>query len=123
MADPDSRLGPNLSISREMVALMKDYLGRGPTKAKTYIRDNLVVVVMQDTMTKAERSLAARERERAVRDIRRMFQETLREDATAIVERHMGRRVISFMSDHDIRPDYAAEIFVLDPDETEDMGE
>ena len=118
-AVPSSDGGPSgqvtMEISREMVALMKDYLGRGPTRARTYIRDNLVVCVMQDTMTRAEKSLAREERQEAVRQVRRLFQDTLREDATAIVERVTGRRVVSFMSDHDIDPDFAAEIFVLEP--------
>jgi uncharacterized protein YbcI len=112
-----------MEISRDMVALMKDYLGRGPTRARTYIRDNLVVCVMQDTMTRAEKSLASKQRQEAVREVRRLFQETLREDATAIVERVTGRRVVSFMSDHDISKDVSAEIFVLEPGLGEGLDE
>jgi uncharacterized protein YbcI len=108
-----------MEISREMVALIKDYLGRGPTKARTYVRDNVVVCVMQDTLTRAERSLARESRQDAVRNIRRLFQDTMRGEATAIVERQTGRKVISFLSDHDIDPDFAAEVFVLEPDGTE----
>ena len=110
---PDGAL--TMEISREMVALMKEYLGRGPTRARTYIRDNVVVCVMQDTMTKAERSLVAGENQHQVREIRRLFQDSLRDDAIAIVERATGRRVISFMGDHDIETDIAAELFVLEP--------
>jgi uncharacterized protein YbcI len=110
-----------MEISREMVALVKDYLGRGPTRARTYIRDNLVVCLMQDTMTRAEHSLAREQRQDAVRQVRRLFQDTLRGEATAIVERITGRKVISFLSDHDIDPDFAAEVFVLEP--VDDAGE
>jgi uncharacterized protein YbcI len=113
---------PTMAISREMVALMKEYLGRGPTHARTYIRDNLVVCVMHDTMTKAEHSLADTEKHSVVREIRRLFQETLRERAIDIIERNLGRKVISFMSDHDISTDHAAEIFVLEPEARQDVG-
>ena len=108
-----------MDISREMVSLMKDYLGRGPTNARTYIRDNLIVVIMRDTMTKAESTLASRGEQDAVRTTRRLFQETMREDASAVIERLTGRKVVSFMSDHDIGKDVAAEIFVLEADPTD----
>ena len=104
-----------MAISREMVALMKDYFGRGPTKARTYMRDNLIVVIMEDTMTKAELTLVRSGNIREVRDLRRLFQETIRVDAVELVERLSGRHVAAFMSDHDTERDVAAEIFVLDP--------
>ncbi len=103
-----------MAISREMVALMKDYFGRGPTKARTYMRDNLIVVIMEDTMTKAELTLVRSGNIREVRDLRRLFQETIRNDAVELVQRLSGRQVAAFMSDHDTERDVAAEIFVLD---------
>ena len=100
-------------ISRAMVGLLKDYSGRGPTDAKTYLQENLVVCVLHDTLTKAERSLAGDERTELVEEIRRTFQTTLRAQAIAAVERITGRRVVSFLSDHDVQADYAIEAFVL----------
>ena len=47
------------SISNAIVHLHREYLGRGPTKARTSIRDDTIVVVMTDTLTKAEHSLVA----------------------------------------------------------------
>ncbi len=79
--DPSGEAGDGnvtMAISREMVALMKDYFGRGPTKARTYMRDNLIVVIMEDTMTKAELTLVRSGNIREVRDLRRLFQETIR---------------------------------------------
>jgi uncharacterized protein YbcI len=107
----------SMAISREMVGLMKDYLGRGPTRARTYVRDNVIVVVLQDTMTKAERKLVQDGKPDAVRDVRRVFQETLRHETSEAVERLTGRKVISFLSDHDVQTDMAAEIFLLEPSE------
>lgn len=114
--------GLSMAISREMVALIKDYFGRGPTKARTYIRDNLIVVIMEDTMTKAELTLVKSGNVREVRDLRRLFQETLREGAVELIERLSGRSVSAFMSDHDTEQDVAAEIFVLKPIDSDGSG-
>lgn len=105
----------SMAISRELVSVMKDYLGRGPTQARTYLRDNVVICVLQDTMTKAEHALVADGKGQAVRDIRRVFQDTLRSETTKAVERLTGRNVIAFLSDHDVDTDRAAEVFLLEP--------
>jgi uncharacterized protein YbcI len=98
-----------------MVALFKEATGRGPTRARTYVEDGLVVTVLYDTMTKAERTLKDEHKEDTVRSLRRIFQGTLRDDAIEIVERLTGRKVLAFLSDHAVEPDYAVEAFVLEP--------
>lgn len=98
-----------------MVALYKEYVGRGPTRARAYIEDDLIVVVLQDTMTKAEETLAEEDEADLVRGVRRVFQGKFREDAVEIVERQTGRDVLAFLSDHAIDPDVAIEAFVLTP--------
>jgi len=35
------------TISRQIVRLQAEYYGKGPTKAKTYISEDLVVVVLE----------------------------------------------------------------------------
>lgn len=105
----------NRDISRAMVALFKDAMGRGPGRARTYIEDGLVVTVLHDTMTKAERTLKDENLEDHVRSLRRIFQGTFRDEAIAVVERLTGRRVLAFLSDHAVDPDYAIEVFVLEP--------
>jgi uncharacterized protein YbcI len=110
-----NRAGVNREISRAMVALIKDATGRGPTRARTYIEDNLVVILLHDTMTTAERTLKQEHKEDTVRSLRRIFQGTFRDDAVGIVERLMGRKVLAFLSDHAVDPDYAIEVFVLGP--------
>ena len=102
-------------ISRAMVALFKEATGRGPNRARTYIEDSIVVTILYDTMTKAEKTLKAEHREDTVRDLRRIFQGTFREDAIHLVEEITGRKVLAFLSDHAVEPDYAIEAFVLEP--------
>jgi uncharacterized protein YbcI len=106
---------PGVAISNAAVRLTREYTGRGPTKAKTTITEDLVVVVMRDTMLRAERSLADHGDQQLVVDMRRRFQEAMREDYVATVEGIVGRRVLAFMSDNHIDPDLAVEVFVLEP--------
>jgi uncharacterized protein YbcI len=89
-------------------------LGRGPTRAHAFFRDNILVVVLEDTQTKAERTLVADDRGDAVLDWRRAFQHTIHEELVATVEALTGCRVLALMSDTHIDPDLAAELFVLD---------
>ncbi len=104
------------SISTHVVRVLSEYTGRGPTKARTSIDGDVVSVLMRDTLTKGERSLVADGRAQLVLDTRKAFQMTMREDLIAGVEKIMGRRVIAFMSDNHIDPDFAAETFVLAPE-------
>jgi uncharacterized protein YbcI len=102
------------AVSRLVVRLFAEYTGRGPTKARTIIRDNILVCVTEDTLTKGERRLLAEGEEDLVVTIRRRFQRTMRDDLVAGVELLTGCKVVSFMSDHDGVTDFAAEVFVLD---------
>jgi uncharacterized protein YbcI len=102
------------AVSRHVVRLFAEYTGRGPTRARTLIRENVVVCVTQDGMTKAERRLAQAGETDLVVTIRRQFQTTMRDDLVGGIEVITGRKVVSFMSDHNAQTDHAAEIFVLD---------
>jgi uncharacterized protein YbcI len=110
---PESDAG--VAISRELTMLIKDYIGRGPTHAQSFVTGDLIVCVFEGELTKVERSLAALGREGEVREIRHMFQGALRDQAIAAVERVTSRRVSSFMSDNDVGGDLGVQIFVLEP--------
>jgi uncharacterized protein YbcI len=98
------------------VGVVHEYTGRGPTRARTSIRDDVVVVMLQETMLKAERSLVEAGKADLVAEMRRSFQQTMRADMSAAVEELTGREVIAFMSDSHLEPDYSAEVFVLAPE-------
>ena len=106
----------NRDLARAMVALFKEYVGRGPTHARAYVDENLISIVLQDTMIKAEKTLADEGEEDLVRGVRRVFQGKFREDAVEIVEKLSGRKVRAFLSDHAIEADVAIEAFVLEPE-------
>jgi uncharacterized protein YbcI len=103
-------------ISTAAVQLMLEYTGRGPTKAKTLINDDVVAVLLADTLTRGERKLVESGRSDRVLQLRHDYQLTMRDDLVAIVERQLDRKVIAFMSQNHIDPDLAVEVFVLEPD-------
>ena len=103
------------AISNATVKLMAEYTGRGPTKARTYISDDLVTVVLQDTLTMGERSLVRDGQAELVIATRKAFQRTMASQLIAAVERESGRKVLAFLSDNHIDPDVAVESFVLEP--------
>lgn len=104
------------AISNMVVRLTSQYTGRGPTKARTYINDDLVTVVLQDTLTKAERTLVAHGRMELVLTTRRAFQEAMHADFTDGLQRILGREVVAFLSANHTDPDYAVETFILAPE-------
>ena len=114
--------GKAREISRGIVAIYKDYLGRGPTRAQTVISGDVVMCVLEESLTKAELTLVEGERSPAVRGIRREFQEAMRADLKALVSRVTGREVRCLMSDHCPEPDYAVEVVVLEPEAGADPG-
>jgi uncharacterized protein YbcI len=103
------------AISNAIVRLLSDYTGRGPTKARTYINEDLISVVLQDTLTKGERSLVSNGETALVLANRKAYQNSMGLDLVASVEEISGRKVIAFLSDNHIEPDYAIESFVLAP--------
>jgi uncharacterized protein YbcI len=103
-----------LAISNTVVRLLRENTGRGPTKARTSIRDDVVVVMLEQTLTKGEQNLVSRGRVEKVIEIRHEFQEAMRDECMAQIAELTGRRVIAFMSANHVEPDLGAEIFVLD---------
>ena len=109
-------------ISTAAVQLVAEYTGRGPTKAHTVINRDSVVILLADTLTKGERSLVRMGMSDHVVETRKRYQAAMREDLIAVVENHVGRKVIAFMSDNHIDPDMGAEVFVLEPSSGDGAG-
>jgi len=103
------------AISNAVVRITAEYTGRGPTKARTSIRDDVVVVLVQDTMTKGERSLQTAGESELVLTTRGRYQQAMRDDLIGAVETLTSRTVLAFMSANHMDPDMGAEIFVLQP--------
>src|SRR5436305_6001720 len=102
-------------ISNTVVHALSRTTGRGPTKARTTLGTNGVFVVLQDTLTRGEQTLADAGQAEAVLDLRRRWQMVMKKDVSLEIEELTGRKVIGFLSDNDIDPDLAVYVFVLEP--------
>jgi uncharacterized protein YbcI len=111
--DPKALGETRAIISREIVRLQAEYYGKGPTRAKTYILDDLVVVVLEETFTRAEKTLVERGEREAIQHIRRRFQQQMADSFIGIVEQATGRRVRAFLSETDVDQDVSVETFLL----------
>ncbi len=112
---PDQGLGPmRATISTRLVALKKEFYGKGPTGAKAFIQDEYVFAVLEGGLTRNEETLLAAGEIDVVRSYRLRFQEIMRDKLTAIVEEATGRRVLDYHSQIVFDPPRAFEIFVLD---------
>jgi uncharacterized protein YbcI len=105
----------SLAISTTVVRELASTTGRGPTQAKTTLGDNAVFVVLQDTLTRGERTLVDAGESDAVLDLRRRWQNVMRRSCSRKIEGLTGRKVVGFMSDNHIDPDIAVEVFILEP--------
>ena len=103
------------AISNHVVRTMSEYTGRGPTKARTYINEDAVTVLLQNTLTKGELSLVGDDLDGLVLTMRKAFQGTMGQVLIDGVEEILGREVVAFMSDNHIDPDVAVEVFMLAP--------
>ena len=105
----------SVAISNGMVQLLRQYTGRGPTKARTTIGRDHVLIMVQDALTRGERTLVEAGYSEDVMLTRRRFQEVMRPEATKMVEQLTGRTVVGFMSDNHANPDLGVEVFILEP--------
>lgn len=104
----------NAAITRALVGIQNEYVGRGPRTASTFYHDNVIVTLMHDVLNRAERELSKSSRMDAVTGIRHLYQETMQADFTEAIERLTGRKVVAFISGNHADPDIASELFVLD---------
>jgi len=114
----DPRTSILADISREMVRLYKEQFGRGPTKARTdWAGPDVLITVLEDTFTPAERNLVRLGEDQKVRDMRTFFQYASVRDFCEPVERLTGRHVRGFLSAIDTKVEgVAMETFLLYPE-------
>jgi len=104
----------NAAVTSALVGIHHKHLGRGPETASTFHHGNVLVTLMHEVLTHAERTLALTGQVDAVNHIRHLFQETMADEFQAAVERLTGRKVLAFISGNHVEPDIAAELFILD---------
>ena len=110
-----ARAGEDLAaVTTGIVGLFREYYGRGPERAKSYMLDDrYVVCVLRDTMTTVERTLTPTDPD-LVRLVRLTFQEAMADSFIRVVEEAVGRRVLTYHSQLTLDPDLGFEFFLLD---------
>ena len=115
-ADGDFRGSALSELSNEMVRLFKEQFGRGPTAARTTWTGDVVTVVLENTLTPAERNLVRMGEHERLRETRMFFQYASVREFCEPVERITGRKVRAFISGIDTEVDgLAVETFILHP--------
>lgn len=101
-----------------MVRLYKEAFGRGPTKARAqFAGPDTLIVLLEDSMTTAERNLAGMGQHERLRDARMFLQYALEDEFRRVVEDALNRRTLAFISGFDPGRDIAVEVFTLEPQE------
>jgi uncharacterized protein YbcI len=113
MESDDSAGSVRARLANAMVALKKQYYGRGPMSAKAWILDDYAIVAMEGGLTRNEETLLADDKHDLVRTYRLSFQESVAPATIGAVEEITGRKVLSYHSQIVFEPTHTFEIFVL----------
>ena len=102
-------------ISTEIVRTIKESFGKGPVKAKSYLLDDFLLVVMRGGVTTAEQTMLERGHARLVRQFRQTYQDEMADVLNAKVEALTGRKVVNYQSQILFDPHIVLEIFFFEP--------
>jgi uncharacterized protein YbcI len=104
-----------LAISNSIVALRREHYGRGPMKAKTYILDDIVVVVMRENgYCAVERTMIDNGEAERVIALREDFQRVMARRYSDTIETLTGRTVVAFLNRAHLEPDLSMKVFFMD---------
>jgi len=106
------RAAASAEITKAIVALHREYYGRGATRARTFINDSVVFCLMEDIFMPAERTLIEAGKYATVQQTRSDFQDAMQGRFVEIVEQHVRRQVAAFLSQTS-SDGYGIEFFVL----------
>jgi len=101
-------------ISSAMVSIMKKYLGKGPTNARTFFNERYIFCVMEGGLTRADETLLAAGQEDLVRTYRLSFESAITPVITRAVADITQRAVVGYHSQVILDPPHTIEIFILD---------
>jgi uncharacterized protein YbcI len=103
------------TISERIVSMLREHYGRGPTQARTYLRDDVIVVVIRGWgFTPLDRTFVAAQHDQRVLAIRREFQDVMAARFTDAIEELSGGNVLALLSQTCIAPDITVSAFILD---------
>jgi uncharacterized protein YbcI len=112
--NPDGPGPIRAEIATAIVRLHSDFYGKGPTKAKAYLADDVITVVLEEVFTRAEQTLVARGEADAVSHARRRFRHAMSVELKGIVEHATGREVRALCAETDTAAAVSVACFLLD---------
>ena len=101
-------------VTNAVVRLHRQHYGKGPTRSKSYLIDDVLMCVMRDVFTTVERTLVDAGEAEKVRATRLAFQDAMGDRFVQAIEEVIGRRVVGFTSQVLVDQDVAIEVFVLE---------
>ena len=110
-------------ISTEIVRTLKESFGKGPVKAKSYLLDDFLLVVMRGGVTVAEETMLERGHSDLVRQFRQTYQNEMGDVLCAKVEALTGRKVLTYQSQILFDPHIVMEVFFFDPSDVDGAPE
>jgi uncharacterized protein YbcI len=103
------------AISRRIVGMLREHYGRGPIKAKTYVLDDMIVVVLRGSgFIPLEQTIMDSGEPERVLAMREDFQRVMAGRFQQVIEELTGRNVVAFVSRGHFEPDITMEIFFID---------
>ena len=102
-------------ISAAIVALYAEVYGHNRAIATTYINGDVVVCIVEDSLSSSEQERVETGGASEVIEGRVAFQSDCEDEFSAAVERITCRRVVAFLSANQTSPDIACELFFLEP--------
>jgi len=114
VSNADSRQISTVDIANGVVAWYQQRFGRGPTRAKAYLNDDYVLVVLGEVQSRAERTLVEQGDAASVVNLRRAIKEAHKEALCGLVSELTGRRVGIMLADHHPYEDTSAMVFLFE---------
>ena len=100
-------------LSNEMVRAKKRFFGKGPERAKSYLFDDILIVIMRGGLTTAEQTMKSFGQYDMIRGFRQLFENEMTDYLEGLVEQATGRKVVTYQSQVLFDPDIIVEIFVF----------
>ena len=105
-------------ITEAMIKFEREFMGRGPTEARTYVIEDMILVRMKGIITRAEAHLASADPTGRGRDLVKQSRTELLEKAkpmlNSLVEKELGVKVISMHTDISVKSGERIILFTLD---------
>ncbi|MGH2887439.1 MAG: Na-translocating system protein MpsC family protein [Solirubrobacteraceae bacterium] len=108
--------GLNAALANELGKLIADFTGRGAQRSRAFLHQDVVICVLEDGATNAEKNLVAAGKADLVRVQRDALQRAMAPQLIAAVERLTRRTVRTFLSGSDDTGGSSVEAFVLEPE-------